>query len=287
MTHSTPSSRPSCSAPSKTSMTRSAHIARALEPGGVFLFIEHVGAPKRTSTRAVQHLAEPIWKRCAGNCHLTRHTEEAMERAGFDLLEITREPMRRALPILKTLDSRRGATQTLSWALWRARGVSFCALCIAGRSFYVALRHITERCSGRRLRIDSFTHHIDSRTGHEPHDAHNRTGKDDDPRTLTSCILSRGHTRALHWIRMLLGLGPYHRIRIALARSMRGDERLHLRARLPVRCVHDLVRQGGHLPGAYHRGDVCRVGTDEPGVRLLARVGHRHLPTRLRRGGGL
>jgi len=40
----------------------------------------------------------PFWRRCAGNCHLTRVTDEAIARAGFVMSELKRESMRKALP---------------------------------------------------------------------------------------------------------------------------------------------------------------------------------------------
>ena len=45
-------------------------IAKLLAPGGRFLFIEHVVTPG--GYEIVQRLANPIWKRLAGGCHLNR-----------------------------------------------------------------------------------------------------------------------------------------------------------------------------------------------------------------------
>ena len=48
----------------------------ALAPGGTLIFLEHVAAHHETSRYVWQHRLEPVWKLCAGNCHLTRETEE-------------------------------------------------------------------------------------------------------------------------------------------------------------------------------------------------------------------
>jgi hypothetical protein len=36
-----------------------------------------------------------------GNCHLIRETEAAIVGAGFEIREITRESMRKALPVVR------------------------------------------------------------------------------------------------------------------------------------------------------------------------------------------
>jgi hypothetical protein len=36
-----------------------------------------------------------------GNCHLNRETEQAMLAAGFNIRQITRESMRKAIPIVR------------------------------------------------------------------------------------------------------------------------------------------------------------------------------------------
>lgn len=70
-----------------------AEIHRVLRPGGTFLFLEHVGAPRGTWTRRGQAVLEPVWKRVAGNCHLTRDTGPLLEAAGFELAPCTEEPL--------------------------------------------------------------------------------------------------------------------------------------------------------------------------------------------------
>jgi ubiquinone/menaquinone biosynthesis C-methylase UbiE len=76
-----------------------ARLYRVLKPGGRLLFLEHVAAEQPRLYR-VQRLVEPLWKICAGNCHLTRRSEEAIRSAGFTLEVIHREPMRKVVPFL-------------------------------------------------------------------------------------------------------------------------------------------------------------------------------------------
>ena len=66
-------------------------IQRVLRPGGILLFLEHVAAPAGTWTRRAQGILEPLWKRFAGNCHLTRETGPLLESAGFALSPCTEE----------------------------------------------------------------------------------------------------------------------------------------------------------------------------------------------------
>lgn len=76
---------------------------RVLRPGGSLLFIEHVAASASSRPRRLtwQRRIEPVWRRLVGNCHLTRRTEEAIEAAGFEIVEIERTSMRKALPLLR------------------------------------------------------------------------------------------------------------------------------------------------------------------------------------------
>jgi len=76
-------------------------IKRVLKPGGSLIFLEHVAAETGTSRRAWQQRINPFWKRLAGNCHLIRETESAIQNAGFEITSITRESMRKALPIVR------------------------------------------------------------------------------------------------------------------------------------------------------------------------------------------
>lgn len=64
------------------------HMRRVLRPEGRLLFCEHAAAPD-ASVRRQQQWIEPLWKRLAGGCHLTRDTPSLLERAGLriDALE--------------------------------------------------------------------------------------------------------------------------------------------------------------------------------------------------------
>lgn len=75
-------------------------LRRVLRSGGKLLFLEHVGA-EAAGRRRAQRWIEPVWKVCAGNCHLTRESEAAIVNAGFVIEEIERESMRKALPFLR------------------------------------------------------------------------------------------------------------------------------------------------------------------------------------------
>jgi ubiquinone/menaquinone biosynthesis C-methylase UbiE len=59
-------------------------IRRVLRPGGRFHFVEHGHAPEASVARW-QRRIEPVWKRIAGGCHLSRPIGELIERAGLRL----------------------------------------------------------------------------------------------------------------------------------------------------------------------------------------------------------
>jgi ubiquinone/menaquinone biosynthesis C-methylase UbiE len=76
-------------------------VSRVLKPGGLFVFLEHVAAKQRPARLKWQRRIEPVWKRIAGNCHLTRDTEQAIREAGFQIDRIERESMRKAMPFMR------------------------------------------------------------------------------------------------------------------------------------------------------------------------------------------
>lgn len=76
-------------------------INRVLKPGGRFIFLEHVAAADGSARRRWQNRINPLWKFLMGNCHLNRETEAAIMSAGFEIREISRESMRKALPIVR------------------------------------------------------------------------------------------------------------------------------------------------------------------------------------------
>jgi ubiquinone/menaquinone biosynthesis C-methylase UbiE len=57
-------------------------MRRVLRPGGTLLFLEHGRAPD-APVRRWQERIEPVWKRLAGGCHLTRPITSALAGAGF------------------------------------------------------------------------------------------------------------------------------------------------------------------------------------------------------------
>ena len=75
-----------------------AEIRRVLRPGGRFVYLEHVAAVENPKRHRWQRRIEPLWKRLAGNCHLTRTTDQAIPAAGFELVEARRESIRKVSP---------------------------------------------------------------------------------------------------------------------------------------------------------------------------------------------
>ncbi|MFN3863101.1 MAG: class I SAM-dependent methyltransferase [Erythrobacter sp.] len=57
-------------------------LRRILRPGGQMLFLEHGRAPD-AGVRGWQERIEPVWKRLAGGCHLSRPIASALAGAGF------------------------------------------------------------------------------------------------------------------------------------------------------------------------------------------------------------
>jgi ubiquinone/menaquinone biosynthesis C-methylase UbiE len=57
-------------------------LRRILRPGGAVLFLEHGSAPDAGVARWQQRI-EPVWKRIAGGCHLTRPISAAFADQGF------------------------------------------------------------------------------------------------------------------------------------------------------------------------------------------------------------
>ena len=81
-----------------------AEARRVLKPDGRFLFSEHGLAPDLAVQRWQRRL-EPLWKRLAGGCHLTRPVAGTIEQAGFAIESV--ESM--YLP---------GAPRTMGWSEW-------------------------------------------------------------------------------------------------------------------------------------------------------------------------
>lgn len=63
-------------------------VYRVLRPGGKFLFIEHVGAPRGTLLRRIQELISRPWKWFFEGCHPDRDTALTLRAAGFSKIEL-------------------------------------------------------------------------------------------------------------------------------------------------------------------------------------------------------
>ncbi len=72
-------------------------VRRVLKPGGRFVFLEHVAAPRGTLLGRVQRLGRPISKFLGDGCHLDRETWGFIEQAGFSKLDL--EFLRLPLPL--------------------------------------------------------------------------------------------------------------------------------------------------------------------------------------------
>lgn len=59
-----------------------AEAFRVLRPGGKLVFFEHVVAPHQGVARW-QHRINPLWKKMACGCEITRDTRRLFEQAGF------------------------------------------------------------------------------------------------------------------------------------------------------------------------------------------------------------
>jgi ubiquinone/menaquinone biosynthesis C-methylase UbiE len=75
-----------------------AELRRVLKPGGKYLFIEHGGSDDERLARW-QHRLDPLWKRIAGGCHLSRNVVELLPDAGFVVVELETIEPRRTGPI--------------------------------------------------------------------------------------------------------------------------------------------------------------------------------------------
>jgi SAM-dependent methyltransferase len=65
-----------------------AEVRRVLRPGGTFHFLEH-GLSPDASVATWQRRIEPVQRRVAGGCHLTRDTVALVTDAGFEVVEVT------------------------------------------------------------------------------------------------------------------------------------------------------------------------------------------------------
>jgi ubiquinone/menaquinone biosynthesis C-methylase UbiE len=96
-----------------------AEIKRVLRPGGRFVFLEHVAAPRGSILRAMQTIFDPLQQTCACGCHLARDPLSKIRAAGWDKLQAqyfslgqTLEEAGAVAPSLSTED---GSSSTRGW----------------------------------------------------------------------------------------------------------------------------------------------------------------------------
>ncbi|AUM13994.1 class I SAM-dependent methyltransferase [Ketobacter alkanivorans] len=65
-----------------------AEMHRVLKPGGKVVFYEHV-ASSRPGVHAWQKRINPLWRKLACGCEITRDTRQLFERAGFSYQQIS------------------------------------------------------------------------------------------------------------------------------------------------------------------------------------------------------
>lgn len=76
--------------------------ARVLRPGGKLLFVEHVRAEDPVLARWQDRLERP-WRFLADGCHCNRDTVANIEASLFELQEVERGDLPKALPLVKPL----------------------------------------------------------------------------------------------------------------------------------------------------------------------------------------
>jgi len=83
-----------------------AFLRSRLKPGGKLILLEHVVAVTKPG-RMLQKILNPLWKRFAHGCNLTRDTEAMVKAAGFDAL--TEDRFSITLPFYQAAFQKSGA----------------------------------------------------------------------------------------------------------------------------------------------------------------------------------
>lgn len=63
-------------------------VLRIMKPGGQYIFVEHVAAPKGSAKRMVQNLLNKPWQYVFEGCHTNRDTASLLKSIGFSQIEI-------------------------------------------------------------------------------------------------------------------------------------------------------------------------------------------------------
>jgi ubiquinone/menaquinone biosynthesis C-methylase UbiE len=79
-----------------------AELRRVLKPGGQLLFIEHVRG-QQPRLAMWQDRLHGVQVRIGYGCHCNRDTLRSLEQAGFSVVELVRDRIRRAPPIISPL----------------------------------------------------------------------------------------------------------------------------------------------------------------------------------------
>jgi ubiquinone/menaquinone biosynthesis C-methylase UbiE len=89
-----------CTVPNQAASLR--EIKRVLEPGGQFLFLEHVRSPDPKLAKWQDRLERP-WRFLGDGCHCNRDTVAAIEAAGFELGGLERPQFPKVIPIVEPM----------------------------------------------------------------------------------------------------------------------------------------------------------------------------------------
>jgi ubiquinone/menaquinone biosynthesis C-methylase UbiE len=88
-----------CSVPDQA--TALAELKRVIRPGGELRFYEHVQADSQPAKALLKFAEKTFWPLVGGGCHPARHTGEAIEAAGFEILQCRRFNFSAGPPIPK------------------------------------------------------------------------------------------------------------------------------------------------------------------------------------------
>ena len=89
-----------CSVPDQASAL--AELKRVIRPGGDLHFYEHVMPDKQPGKALAIFADRTFWPRVGGGCHPTRHTDTAIEAAGFEIEQCRRFGFSPGPPVPKT-----------------------------------------------------------------------------------------------------------------------------------------------------------------------------------------